>query len=167
MDTIGHEVWIKAEAPTVFDALTTQDGLDGWWGKAVSAEPEVGHVVEFDHGHGAPVLMRIIELVPNERVVRRCVSDHTNPGHPGSDWLGTDLSFTLSSAEDDPLAGWLSSALNPEGSPRDITILRFDHTGWKRGARWFAFCNGAWGATLNDNLLNYCQTSGERRPQPA
>jgi uncharacterized protein YndB with AHSA1/START domain len=157
MDTIRHEVWIKADAPTVFDAISTQHGLDGWWAKAVSAEPRVGHVVQFDHGHSAPILMRILELVPNERLVWRCVSDHTEPGYPGSDWLGTELSFTLRSAADDPVAGWLSTTLHPDGSAKDITILDFEHSGWKRGARWFAFCNGAWGTTLNDALVNHCE----------
>ena len=89
MDTMRHEVWIKADKQTVFDAIATQDGLNHWWGRAVSAEPKVGHVVEFDHGHGAPILMRITDLEPNERLVWRCVSDHPDPEYPGSDWLGT------------------------------------------------------------------------------
>lgn len=160
MDTIRHEIWIKAEAKPVFDAITTRAGLDGWWGKAVSAEPKVGHVIEFDHGHGAPIHMRITDLVPNERVAWKCVSDHPDPEYPGSDWLGTELSFTLSSAADDPVSGWLASTLHPDASPSDFTVLRFEHSGWKRDARWFAFCNGAWGATLNDNLLNYCEKNG-------
>ena len=40
MNSILHEVWINAERSTVFDAITTRNGLDAWWGKAVQAEPE-------------------------------------------------------------------------------------------------------------------------------
>jgi len=161
MNAIHHEIWIKADAKTVFDAITTRDGLDGWWGKAVSAEPKVGHVVEFDHGPAGTILMRVDELVPNERLVWTCVSDRTDPGDPASEWLGAELSFALSSANDDPASGWLSSTLNPDGSPSDITILRFEHSGWNQGDRWFAFCNGAWGATLNENLLSYCERAAD------
>ena len=98
MSAIRHEVWINADAKTVFDALTTQPGLDSWWGKALSAEPKVGHVVEFDHGHSELLRMRITDLDPNKRVVWRCVSDFTDPAYPGSEWLGHELHFELESA---------------------------------------------------------------------
>ncbi|ODU02289.1 MAG: hypothetical protein ABS81_18035 [Pseudonocardia sp. SCN 72-86] len=47
-----HEIWIEAPRKDVYAALTTRDGLDAWWGRAVVAEPEIGSVVEFDHGFG-------------------------------------------------------------------------------------------------------------------
>lgn len=159
MEAIRHEVWIKAEPSTVFAALTTQAGLDGWWGKAVSAEAKVGHVVEFDHGHGAPLLMRITELVPNERLVWRMISDHPDPEYPGSEWLGHELRFDLRSAADDPLSGWLSSHAYEADDPEAITILRFEQTGWKSDARWYAFCNTAWGTTLDSDLRELCESS--------
>jgi uncharacterized protein YndB with AHSA1/START domain len=52
MSEIHQETWIKAARSTVFRAITTRHGLDSWWGTAVSAEPEVGHVVELDHQLG-------------------------------------------------------------------------------------------------------------------
>jgi hypothetical protein len=44
VDTMEHEVWLDADRESVFAALTTRDGLDGWWGKAVIAEPRGWHV---------------------------------------------------------------------------------------------------------------------------
>ena len=157
MKTIRHEVWINADKDTVFDALTTQAGLDGWWGKAVSAEPKVGHVVDFDHGHGELLKMRITELVPNDRLVWKCVSDHADPGYPGSDWLGHELRFELASASDDPRSGRLLELLFENQSHEQITMLRFEQEGWKDDDRWRAFCNSAWGATLDGASRTYCE----------
>jgi uncharacterized protein YndB with AHSA1/START domain len=157
MSTIRHEVWINADTKTVFDALTTQPGLDSWWGKALSAEPKVGHVIEFDHGHGDLLRMRITDLEPNERVVWRCVSDFTDPGYPGSEWLGHELHFELASAGDDPLAQRLLGILFDTDSRDPVTILRLEQRGWSSDDRWSAFCNSAWGATLAGPLKSYCE----------
>ena len=39
MPNIRHEVLIGAAADIVFDALTTQNGLSGWWTPEVQARP--------------------------------------------------------------------------------------------------------------------------------
>ena len=95
MHTIHHEVWINAAAPTVFKAITTREGLDAWWGKAVVAEPELGSVVEFDHGFEAPLRMRITAIEPDRRVAWRCLSEVSEPRNPASEWLGHRLTFDL------------------------------------------------------------------------
>jgi uncharacterized protein YndB with AHSA1/START domain len=165
MNAIRHEVWINADKSRVFDAITTQTGLDHWWWKALSAEPKVGHVIEFDHGHEELLEMRVTELVPDERVSWKCVSDLTDPGYPGSEWLGHDLTFELRSAADDPLSQRLLEILfdadADAGEGVGVTILRFDHEGWSSDDRWCAFCNSAWGATLNGPLKSYCEGSNE------
>src|SRR5215216_6986905 len=88
MDSMEHEVWIDADADTVFEALTTKRGLDRWWGKVVEAEPRVGSVVEFDHGLGAPLRMQVTEIVPNERVAWTCISTFRDSTNPASEWDG-------------------------------------------------------------------------------
>jgi hypothetical protein len=142
--TIYHEVWINASREAVYDAITSQDGLDGWWGKVVSAEPQVGSVVEFDHGHGDLLRMRITDLVPNERLGWKCVTDFSDPRNPASEWLGTRILFEL---EDGGPTGFGPLDAHFEDGP--ITILHFRHIGWPDDARWFAFCNYAWGVTLS------------------
>src|SRR5260221_14669074 len=83
-----HEVWLNAEREKVFEALTTSEGLDAWWGKVMNAEPRIGAVVEFDHGLGNPLRMEITELIPNERLTWKCVSDFSDPSNPASEWRG-------------------------------------------------------------------------------
>ena len=140
------EIWIAADRERVFDALTTQSGLDAWWGRCLAAEPKVGFVVELDHGLGGPLLFEITELVPNERVVWRCVSDYDEPTNPAREWQGQQLTFALDERREVALLG----------QPRDVTVLHFTQT-WPEGARWRGFCSAAWGATLNGSLKEHCE----------
>lgn len=160
MGAIHHETWIRASRTTVFDALTTRAGLDAWWGRAVSAEPKVGHVVEFDHQLGSPLLMRVTELVPEQRVCWRCVSDYTDTVNPASEWLGTRLVFDLRDARADPAAVWLAPKLGYDpGLDEPLTIVDFRHTDWPDGARWLPFCNAGWGQALAA-LGQHCEGRG-------
>ncbi len=49
---IAHELDIAASPEAVFDALTTQAGLAGWWTTDCFAEPTVDTISEF--GFGGP-----------------------------------------------------------------------------------------------------------------
>lgn len=163
MKMIEHEVWIRAEKKQVFDAITTREGLDAWWGKALTAEPERDHVVEFDHGLGEPLRMRSTELNPPQTVTWRCISDFTEPGNPASEWLGHRLHFDLEQGPDESTPQWLQDRLGIERGDR-FTVLHFRHQGWDADARWFGFCNCGWGVTLH-GLKRYCEAgnqTGER-----
>jgi uncharacterized protein YndB with AHSA1/START domain len=155
-ETIRQEVWIKAPAAVVFDALTTRTGLDGWWGKVVTAERRIGHVIEFDHGHGDLLRMRVEELIPGERVVWHCLSDFGDTGNPASEWLGHRLSFDVRPPTDGEASSWLGRHLYEADQPDDAAILTFRHAGWSPDSRWYAFCNAAWGSTLEELRL-YCE----------
>jgi uncharacterized protein YndB with AHSA1/START domain len=159
VDTIHHEVWVKADRARVFDAFTTADGLDAWWGKVVHAEPRAGSVIEFDNGLGDPFNMRIDELVPGERAVWECISDYSDPGNPASEWLGHRLTFSLSAAVDRPQSEWMAQRAFSTDSAAGITILDFRHAGWKTDSTWYPFCNAAWGATLAA-LKQSCEARG-------
>jgi uncharacterized protein YndB with AHSA1/START domain len=154
MDTIQLETWIKASRSTVFAALTTEDGLNAWWGKCLDAEPAVGHLVVFDHGLGGTLNMRITELVADQRLAWRCVSEFTDPANPASEWLGTTLTFDLVAGHDDPARPWMGARLGLEPGA-DLTILRFRHTDWPATNRWSPFCASAWGVTLDALAAHY------------
>jgi uncharacterized protein YndB with AHSA1/START domain len=144
VETMEHEVWLNAEKEKVFEALTTKEGLDAWWGKVIDAEPRIGSVVEFDHGLGDPLRMEITELVPNERLTWKCISAFSDPSNPASEWTGQTFSFELSPRTDVELLG----------SKQNVTLLRLRVAGWPPEARWYGFCNTAWGQTLSVSLKN-------------
>jgi uncharacterized protein YndB with AHSA1/START domain len=167
MTQIQLEIWIRAEPKVVFDAVTTKAGLDAWWGRAVSAEPAVGAVVEFDHGLGAPLRMRVVELVPDRRVVWRCVSDFADPVNPASEWLGTSITFALRPGAGDPAADWLRPRLgwDRDGAADDFTIVEFRHVDWPRESRWLPFCADGWGKALS-GLALFCERGEAARREP-
>jgi uncharacterized protein YndB with AHSA1/START domain len=122
VESMEHEVWIEAATEHVFDALTTKQGLDRWWGPVITAEPRVGSVVEFDHGLGDPLRMEITDLVPNARVTWRCVSEFHDATNPASEWTGQTLQFDLTPRTEVELLGRKQRA----------TIVRLRVTGWPR-----------------------------------
>ena len=140
------EVWIESDHTRVFDAITTRDGIDAWWGRCVAAEPKEGFVIELDHSLGDLLRFEITELVPNERVVWTCASTFSDPTNPASEWAGQRLTFDVEPRREHPLLG----------APRDVTVLRFTQT-WPDDARWRGFCTAAWGQVLNDGLKKLCE----------
>jgi uncharacterized protein YndB with AHSA1/START domain len=156
MDDCGLEIWINADPATVFRALTTREGLDAWWGTAVSAEPVAGSLVTFDHGLGAPLQFRITDLAPDRRLEWRCVSDFADPQIPAAEWLGHRLSFELRAARRRDAGPLLQGFLTAEA----FTVLRFRQSGWASDARWRDFCTAAWGETLSVNLKRHCEAGG-------
>lgn len=149
-DTIDHEVWVTADPAVVFTALTTREGLDSWWGHCVSADERVDGIVEFDHGLGAPLRMRVAELVPHERVVWECLADFDDPTNPASEWGGQQISFALDPRREVPLLG----------RPQDVTVLRFRSQGWPADSRWRGFCSTAWAMALGA-LTEQCEGPAE------
>ena len=88
MPDILHRVGIDAPAQKVFDALTTVDGLRGWWISNASGNAAAGGVVDFGFSKMAVTTAR-----PGELVEWKCVE-----GPP--EWVGTTLSFQLESKRD-------------------------------------------------------------------
>jgi uncharacterized protein YndB with AHSA1/START domain len=143
-----HEVWVAADRDTVFEALTTVDGLNGWWGEALEASTDPGGAVVFDHGLSEPLRLRIEEIDAPNRVVWRFLSDFTDPTNPASEWL--DQTFVWEISERAPV--------DLLGMVQDVSIVRMVNDGWPEPNRWQGFCTTAWGVTLEDKLKPFCET---------
>lgn len=152
-----HDIFLNAPRNVVFDALTTREGLDGWWGTAIAATPEAGTSVELDHGFEQPLRFEVLECVEGSRVSWRCITDLADPSIPTTEWAGHELTFDLSDAKTDTAFEYLVNRFYPDADRSGITIVHFEQRGWRPEDRWYAFCNGAWGATLNDKLLPWCE----------
>ena len=83
MPDILHRVGIASPAAKVYRALTTLDGLRGWWVSETEGNPGVGGTIDFGF-----CKMKVLEAVPGERVRWRCVD-----GPP--EWIGTEARFSL------------------------------------------------------------------------
>lgn len=87
MKKIIHSVHVHATPRKVYEALTTTDGLSGWWTNNVVVEPRVGGMIRFTfHGDFHP-RMKQTTLEQDRRVQWICVGGHDN-------WQDNTFTFT-------------------------------------------------------------------------
>lgn len=141
MPDILHLIKIRAPHEKVYQALTTVEGIRGWWTREADLDAKVGGKGEFRFAQGARVTTaKVKELTPSARVVWEVLSA------PIPTWAGTAIRFELR-AEDDG------------------TLLSFAHCGFKRADDPFAYSATAWGSFLV-SLKLYLET-GKGTPHPS
>ncbi|MFT3750224.1 MAG: SRPBCC domain-containing protein [Agriterribacter sp.] len=138
LTTICHRLLIKKPAETVYEALTTQKGLSGWWTPDTTAKPEVGSTARFAFGPDYFKELKIEELKPYSKVKWLCLKAF-------EEWIGTTMTFDL----------------EPHAKG---TILIFHHEGWKAYSNEFASCSYDW-ALFFRSLKFLCET-GKGFPYP-
>ncbi|MGY1739733.1 MULTISPECIES: SRPBCC family protein [unclassified Blastococcus] len=138
MADILHRIGVAGSSPErVYDALTSIDGLSGWWAERTSGQPEPGGVLEFRFGPGG-FDMRVDELDPG-RLVRWEVVDGP------AEWVGTRIRWDIR-------------------QDRDWTIVLFRHEGWREEVEFMHHCSTKW-ATYLMSLKELVET-GRGAPDP-
>jgi uncharacterized protein YndB with AHSA1/START domain len=140
---ILHRVGIKASPDKVYAALSTPEGVAGWWTTDTTGDSKAGGTIRFrftDCGRELGVFhMKILELYPGKRVVWQVFS-----GPP--EWLGTKILFELKQED-------------------GFTIILFRHEGWKEPVEFMYHCSTKW-ATFLMSLKSLGET-GKGQPAPA
>ncbi|MFE5293998.1 SRPBCC domain-containing protein [Isoptericola sp. NPDC056618] len=122
MVDILHRIATTTATPqAMYDALTTVDGLAGWWTQDTTGDAGLGGKVEFRFPDGGFV-MEVEELRPSERVVWRVVDGP-------EEWVGTTVEWDL--RQD---GGW--------------TVLLFAHRGWREPVEFMHHCSTKWATFL-------------------
>jgi uncharacterized protein YndB with AHSA1/START domain len=138
MVDILHRVGVASSSPDeVYAALTTLEGLSGWWARDTTGETDLGGVIAFRFGPGG-FDMKVVELVPGKRVLWEVVEGP-------AEWVGTSVSFDL----------------RQEG---DYTIVLFAHRGWAEPVEFMYHCSTKW-ATFLLSLKQLLET-GQGAPDP-
>lgn len=138
MVDILHRVGVKSSVDEVYKALTTIDGLAGWWTtNTVGEGNKVGGVVEFKFGPGG-FDMKVVELVPGKRVLWEVVEGP-------EEWVGTHVEWELSQVDE-----W--------------AIILFKHEGWKEPVEFMHHCSTKWAIFLM-SLKSLIET-GKGSPDP-
>jgi uncharacterized protein YndB with AHSA1/START domain len=136
MARIRHYLLIKSSPEKVYTALTTTEGLKGWWTSEAKAAEFIGGIAEFIFGDRYHNKMRVTYLEPNKKIEWECLKGD-------KEWVGTTLIFDIEKKGDN-------------------TTLRFTHGNWKEETDFFASCNYHWGYYMR-SLAKYCET-GEGTP---
>ncbi len=94
---ITHNLEINASAETVYKAVATQSGINGWWSKDCAVgerEGESSHLKFDKQGTIVEMGFKTLTLQPNEKVIWEC----TENGNPA--WIGTKIITEISSDGD-------------------------------------------------------------------
>lgn len=138
MVDILHRIGVaKASPDDVYAALTTIDGLSGWWARNTAGSADVGGVIAFRFVPGG-FDMKVIELVPGKRVEWEVVDGP-------AEWIGTHVTWDLSQSG-------------------DYTIVLFAHQGWAEPVEFMHHCSTKW-ATYLLSLKQLLET-GTGAPDP-
>ena len=138
MVDILHRVGVKTPTPDkVYDALTTVDGLAGWWTEETNGRGDVGGVLGFRFPVGG-FDMKVLALEPSERVAWQVVDGP-------EEWIATTITWDL----------------RQDG---DYTIVLFKHQGWKEPVEFMHHCSTKW-ATFLLSMKSLVET-GTGAPAP-
>ncbi len=112
-------VAFAASPDAVFEALTTTEGLAGWW-TPVTGDGLTGGELTFSFGPAARAVMRVDAAEPGTGVRWTCLACHVE------DWVGTTVHFDL------------------EATPAGGTELRFRHAGLTPRLECYSDCKSGW-----------------------
>jgi uncharacterized protein YndB with AHSA1/START domain len=135
---IVHNFPIKTTAQKLFDAITSQKGINGWWAKDADVGKKPGEVstMRFAKESGQVEMQFRIDLIqPDQRVEWTCVRN-ANPA-----WIGTKISFVIKSS----------------GNESDFT---FTHGNWDpkwKGQLPYEQTKEGWLHFMN-SIKQYCET---------
>src|SRR5690349_17353917 len=92
MHTIENSALVDSTPATVIQALTTKDGIKGWWTTDCDCNAEAREATfRFEKQAGTVVAVTFrLDGADERSVAMTCVRQINNPG-----WLGTKLSFAL------------------------------------------------------------------------
>lgn len=138
MVDILHRIAVEKTPPQrVYDALTTIDGLAGWWTETTTGDAGDGGTIAFRFPPGG-FDMRVLSSTPGKQVTWEVLDGP-------AEWVGTRVEWQLR-------------------SDGDWTIVLFKHAGWAEPVEFMHHCSTKW-ATYLMSLKSLLET-GIGAPSP-
>ena len=140
---IKNQLQINASPQKVYEAITTQQGFEGWWSQVCHISSSVGELsfMKFvKEGRIVGMYFRIDELQKDKKVIWSCVQN----GNPC--WVNTKLTFEIEKTNDGCLLTFIHH--------------NFDEK-WK-GTPLYTMTVDGWNFFMN-SLKSYCET-GKGQP---
>lgn len=142
MVDIVHRVGIKAPINEVYRALSTRDGVAGWWTTDTQGDSKPGGLLKLTFTADGKVLggfgILVLELSPGKRVLWEVVDGP-------AEWIATKIDFELKQED-------------------DFAIVLFKHQGWKEPVEFMSHCSTKWAIFLM-SLKAFVET-GKGSPSP-
>lgn len=138
MASSTHRIRIHAKPEAVFQAISTDSGMKGWYTANVTGSFSEGGTAIFRFPNGESFEWKTTKVIPGKEVQRECTA---GPGVA----KGTKVVWTVEDKGDG-----------------DAVVL-LEHTGWPEGHDALATCNTLWGIILG-HLREYAEAG---KPVPA
>ena len=132
MAKTSHKITIKAPADRIFKALSTAEGLKGWYTPHLEGKVGEGQEAIFKFTGKKPFRWKFVELASDSRIRWECIE---GPGAAA----GTAVTFRFSDRGD------------------GRTTVECDHDDWPDTHSAFTTCNTLWGILMG-HLRNYAET---------
>jgi uncharacterized protein YndB with AHSA1/START domain len=136
MADIYHQIGVKADNDKVYSAISTLEGLSGWWTDATGNTQKGGKL--YFHFNDASIEMIITELVPAKKVVWQCSEKE-------GEWKDTIITFELEKTGDQ-------------------VFINFSHKNWVQQTSLCSHCSTKWAVFLL-SLKDYLE-KGQGQPFP-
>ena len=137
MADILHRIGVTTTPDAVYAALTTVDGLAGWWTRDTDGDGETGGLLKFRFDVGG-FDMKVLEARPAELVLWEVVEGP-------AEWVGTRVRFELKQED-------------------GFTIVLFCHEGWSEPVEFMYHCSTKWASFLMS--LKHLLETGKGEPAP-
>ncbi len=137
MFSIVHRIATTESVDKIRAALTTIDGLAGWWTTDVEGEAGVGGTSKFRFGDAGGFDIDVIAIRPD--LIQWRVVDGPE------EWIGTDIDWHLS------IDG-------------EYNVVLFEHRGWREQVEFMSHCSTKWAVFLQS--LKALVETGEGAPAP-
>jgi uncharacterized protein YndB with AHSA1/START domain len=143
MADIIHRIGIKAPLSKVYAALSTAEGIAGWWTQETTGESKPGGAIKvlfrsLDGSEKGKMEFEVAKLDANQEVRWRFLAGP-------AEWLGTEVTFNLS-------------------QDGETTLVLFGHRAWREPVEFMAHCSMKW-ATFLLSLRELVET-GKGMPSP-
>lgn len=132
---LRHFIEIFADPSIVFMALSSTDGVQGWWSQDSKMPSSEGGKAYVNFGKKYKNVFKVERLAKDE------ICWLAEKGDP--EWVGTRIRFSLENSE-------------------TMVTVRFSHEAWREETDFYAACNLQWAHYLL-SLKNYCEV-GRGKP---
>jgi uncharacterized protein YndB with AHSA1/START domain/TfoX/Sxy family transcriptional regulator of competence genes len=121
-----QKIVLDAPVETVYRALTTGEGVAGWWAEGEVAG-ERGGRVRFDWAAGSYTEFRVEDATPLTSVEWHCVAQHDVNLPVADEWVATTLSFRLAREGRRTRLAFVHHGLAPALECHDACASGWDH----------------------------------------
>lgn len=120
------------QMPTeAFDAI---NNVRGWWSEEIEGSTnKLNDVFRYHHKDLHRCQMKLIEVIPDKKVVWFVMDNYFNFTQDKSEWIGTKISFEIT-------------------QQNNKTLIRFTHHGLVPEYECFTICQGAWTNYIQNSL---------------